>query len=147
MENVLIVIHLLVVIALVCVVLLQRSEGGALGIGGGGGGFMSARGAADTLTRTTSILATAFFLTSLALGLISRYGENPTDILNRVPVQSQQNQKGQPTGGNGILDELGGAQDSGANSTAPSGDAQTTAPGTDTQPAPATGNTTQVPNN
>jgi preprotein translocase subunit SecG len=61
MQTVLIVIHLMIVVALVGVVLLQRSEGGALGMGGGGnGGFMSARGAADTLTRTTSILAAAF---------------------------------------------------------------------------------------
>ena len=53
MQTVLIVIHLMIVVALVGVVLLQRSEGGALGIGGGSGGMMSARGAADALTRTT----------------------------------------------------------------------------------------------
>lgn len=111
METVLIVIHLMVVVALVAVVLLQRSEGGALGIGGGGGGggFMSARGAADTLTRTTSILAAAFFVTSISLGLIGRYGENPTDILDRVPVEAQQEQGGEGAGSGGILDQLGGA--------------------------------------
>ena len=55
MQTVLIVIHLMIVLALVGVVLLQRSEGGGLGIGGGSG-FMTARGAANALTRSTSIL-------------------------------------------------------------------------------------------
>jgi len=114
MQTVLIVIHLMIVVALVGVVLLQRSEGGALGMGGGGsGGFMSARGAADTLTRTTSILAAGFFITSIALGVLARYGESPTDILDRVPATVQ----GQPDGSNttevpsqgGVLDMLGGS--------------------------------------
>ncbi|QKV18120.1 preprotein translocase subunit SecG [Oricola thermophila] len=109
METVLIVIHLMIVIALVGVVLLQRSEGGALGMGGGGtGGFMSARGAADALTRTTGILAAAFFATSIGLGLIARYGESPTDILDRVPAQVQQDgETGEPASGSGVLDLLG----------------------------------------
>ena len=100
MEQVLIVIHLMVVIALVVVVLLQRSEGGALGMGGGGGGggFMSARGAANALTRTTSILAAAFFATSIGLGIYAKVRENPADILNRVPTQGE-------SGGN-ILDAI-----------------------------------------
>ena len=92
METVLIVIHLMVVVALVIVVLLQRSEGGALGMGGGGGGgggFMSARGAANALTRTTAILAAAFFATSIGLGIYAKVRENPADILNQVPTQSQ----------------------------------------------------------
>ena len=89
METVLIVIHLIVVLALVGVVLLQRSEGGGLGIGGGSG-FMTARGAANALTRTTAILATAFFVTSLALSILARYGERPADILDRVPAQGEQ---------------------------------------------------------
>ena len=82
MQTILIVIHLMVVLALVGVVLLQRSEGGGLGIGGGSG-FMTARGAANALTRTTGILAMAFFATSLALSILARYGERPTDILDR----------------------------------------------------------------
>ena len=60
METIVIVIHLMIVLALVGVVLLQRSEGGGLGIGGGSG-FMTARGAANALTRATAILAAAFF--------------------------------------------------------------------------------------
>ncbi|MEM8542277.1 MAG: preprotein translocase subunit SecG [Pseudomonadota bacterium] len=111
MENVLIVIHLLVVIALVVVVLLQRSEGGGLGIGGGGGGgMMSARGAADTLTRTTAILAACFFATSVALGLVARYGDDPATILDRIGTDpAAQTQDGVPTQG-GVLDLLGGPE-------------------------------------
>ena len=102
MQTVLIVIHLMIVLALVGVVLIQRSEGGGLGIGGGSG-FMSARGAANALTRTTAILAAAFFITSLALGILARYGDSPTDILDRIPIQSDGS-------GSGVLDQLGGSQ-------------------------------------
>lgn len=100
METVLIVIHLMIVIALVGVVLLQRSEGGGLGIGGGSG-FMTARGAANALTRSTAILAAAFFTTSLILSVIARYGEKPADILDLVPATQGQ--------GTGVLDAIGGA--------------------------------------
>ena len=108
METVLIVIHLMIVIALVGVVLMQRSEGGGLGIGGGGGNFMSARGAANALTRATAILATIFFVTSLGLSIIARYSEDATDILDRVPTT--QGESG------GVLDAIGGAvgEESGA---------------------------------
>ncbi len=111
MQTVVIVIHLLIVLALVGVVLMQRSEGGGLGIGGGSG-FMTARGAANALTRATAILAAGFFITSLALGIMARYGENPTDILNRIPQTTATQPAGQqgqqpPTSG-GILNQLGG---------------------------------------
>ncbi|NKB94702.1 preprotein translocase subunit SecG [Ochrobactrum intermedium] len=107
MQTVLIVIHLLIVLALVGVVLIQRSEGGGLGIGGGSG-FMTARGAANALTRTTAILAIGFFATSLILGIMARYGEKPTDILNRIPAAT--GSQTTPAGGNGggILNQLGG---------------------------------------
>ncbi|MFI0849611.1 preprotein translocase subunit SecG, partial [Mesorhizobium sp. IMUNJ 23232] len=100
METVVIVIHLMIVLALVGVVLLQRSEGGGLGIGGGSG-FMTARGAANALTRATAILAAAFFATSLVLSLIARYGDRPIDILDRVPATQGE--------GGGVLDQLGGS--------------------------------------
>jgi len=103
MQNILIVIHLMVVLALVGVVLLQRSEGGGLGIGGGSG-FMTARGAANALTRATAMLAVAFFATSLALSILARYSEQPMDILDRVPGAQQE----LPGGGSGVLDQLGG---------------------------------------
>jgi preprotein translocase subunit SecG len=87
MQYVLIVIHLFVAVALIIVILLQRSEGGALGIGGSGsglGGLFSPRGAASTLTRTTAILGILFFTTSLALTLLSLGGERPASILERT---------------------------------------------------------------
>ena len=87
METVIIVIHLMVVIALVAVVLVQRSEGGGLGIGGGSG-FMSARGAANALTRTTAILAAIFFATSLGLTIMARYQGSIVDILDRPASSS-----------------------------------------------------------
>ena len=65
MQSVLIVIHILIVVALIAVVLLQRSEGGALGTGGGTGSFMTGRGQANALSRATAILGALFFATAL----------------------------------------------------------------------------------
>lgn len=107
MQTLAIVIHLLIVVGLIGVVLLQRSEGGGLGIGGGSG-FMTARGAANALTRTTAILAAAFFVTSLALSLLARYGEQRIDILDRVE-QPAPGVPGAPPSGGGVLDQLGGS--------------------------------------
>jgi len=133
MQTVLIVIHLMIVLALVGVVLIQRSEGGGLGIGGGSG-FMSARGTANALTRTTAILATLFFITSLGLGILTRYQGNPTDILNRIPATSG--------AGNGILDSLGGGAakppaNQPASNGVPNGGAAAPAPAAPAAPAPA----------
>ena len=114
MQTVLIVIHLMVVLALAGVILLQRSEGGGLGIGGGSG-FMSARGAANALTRTTGILAVAFFATSLTLAIMARYGEQPIDILDRVPQAGQS----VPGSSGGVVDQLGGGDATPAEPVAP----------------------------
>lgn len=76
MITVLLVIHLMIASALVGIVLMQRSEGGALGMGGGG--FMSGRGQANFLTRTTSYLAIAFFATSLGLTLLANRSSGPS---------------------------------------------------------------------
>jgi preprotein translocase subunit SecG len=130
MQTVLIVIHLMIVLALVAVVLLQRSEGGGLGIGGGSG-FMSARGAANALTRSTAILAALFFATSLLLSILARYGEKPTDVLDLVPGTTQ-------TDGKGVLDQLGGAATKPADATTPA----TTTPA---EPAAPATDSTQVP--
>ncbi len=86
METVIITIHLMIVLAMIGAVLLQRSEGGALGIGGGG--FMTGRGAGDVLTRTTAILAAGFFATSIGLTLIaSQTGSGPGAILEGLETQ------------------------------------------------------------
>ena len=90
MQTLLLVAELLIAIALIFFILLQRSEGGALGIGGGSsmGGLFTARGAADTLTRTTSILAVLFFATCIALNLLALHGRNETSILDSAPAGS-----------------------------------------------------------
>src|SRR4029079_18864045 len=80
MQHVIIVIHLMLVLALIGVVLLQRSEGGGLG-NRSSGGFMTSRGTADVLTRATAILAGLFFLTSLLLSILAGINRKPTSIL------------------------------------------------------------------
>jgi preprotein translocase subunit SecG len=92
MQTVLIVIHLLIVIFLVGFVLLQRSEGGGLGLGGGSSGvsgFMTGRGQANVLTRTTMYLAIGFFLTSMVLAWLAGSTRKPTSIFDSSgPSQS-----------------------------------------------------------
>jgi preprotein translocase subunit SecG len=89
MITVVIVIHLIIAVALIGTVLLQKSEGGALGVGGGGmSGFMSGRSTANLLTRTTAVLAAAFFATSIALALLAGSQRAPHTIIDQgaVPV-------------------------------------------------------------
>jgi preprotein translocase subunit SecG len=81
MITVLLILHLMIAAALVGVVLLQRSEGGALGIGGGGG-FMTGRGAANFLTRVTAGLAAAFFGTSMLLTLLAAHSERAPSVFD-----------------------------------------------------------------
>lgn len=102
MQTVLLVIQIMISLALIGLVLIQRSEGGGLGIGGGSG-FMSARGTANALTRTTAILAALFFVLTLGQGVLARYQGQPTDILDKIPLTQSGSQ-------NGILDSLGGAK-------------------------------------
>ncbi|MEM1380828.1 MAG: preprotein translocase subunit SecG [Pseudomonadota bacterium] len=89
MNAVVLTIHSMIVLALVGVVLLQRSEGGAAGMlgGGGGGGLMSGRGAATALTRSTTILAGLFFTSSLTLALIADRGDSDADFL---PIDTEE---------------------------------------------------------
>ena len=89
MERILLVIHLMVAAALVGVVLMQKSEGGALGIGGGGmSNFMTGRGTANVLTRATAILAACFMLTSLLLVVLPQLGGHRPSILpQNLPMQ------------------------------------------------------------
>jgi preprotein translocase subunit SecG len=87
MATVLLIIHIMIALAMIGLVLLQRSEGGALGIGGGGGGgFMTGRGAANFLTRATAGLAAAFFTTSLVLSLIASQPSRDRSILDQGPA-------------------------------------------------------------
>src|SRR6187549_126189 len=106
MQTVVIVIHLMIVAVLIGAVLLQKSEGGGLGVGGGAG-FMSSRGTANLLTRTTGVLAVGFFLTSLFLSWLATYERKPTSILpgNTAPVSQSGSPLAPPTSG-GLLDTL-----------------------------------------
>ena len=84
MSTILLILHLLISIALVGVILLQRSEGGALGIGGGGfGGLMTGRSSANLLTRTTAVLAASFIATSLLLAILATHRSEPRSILDQ----------------------------------------------------------------
>jgi preprotein translocase subunit SecG len=86
MTTVLLTIHFLISVALVATVLLQRSEGGALGMGGGPGSMMSGRGAADVLTRSTSILGALFFTSSVLLTVIPNIGQSSDSVVIGTPV-------------------------------------------------------------
>jgi preprotein translocase subunit SecG len=88
MITVILLIHVMIAVALVGVVLLQRSEGGALGIGGGGGGgFMTGRSAGNALTKTTAILAACFFATSLGLSILASHNRASTPSI--LPAGSE----------------------------------------------------------
>ncbi len=103
MVVVLIVIHLILVLALIGVVLLQKSEGG--GLVSSTSGFLTGRGTANVLTRTTAVLATGFFLTSLALSWFAGFDRKPASIL--PAGANQETPAGQPpSGGGGVLDLL-----------------------------------------
>src|SRR4029078_11368561 len=86
MQHVIVVIHLMVVGAMIGVVLLQKSEGGGLGIGSTGG-FLSSRGTSNVLTRTKGILAGVFFATSLVLSILAGWGRKPASIIQGAPAQ------------------------------------------------------------
>jgi preprotein translocase subunit SecG len=111
MQTFLIVIHLMLVLAMVGVVLLQKSEGGGLGIGSTGG-FLTSRGTANVLTRTTALLAAGFFATSLVLSIIAGVNRHPTTIIQPAssgapPAPGQTGTPPAPAGNNGgLLDTL-----------------------------------------
>jgi preprotein translocase subunit SecG len=88
--NILLVVNVFVCVALIAVVLIQRSEGGALGMGGGGGpsGFLTTRGAGDLLTRLTWILAGVFFVISVAQTLLIGHAKGSGSLVDRLNVQS-----------------------------------------------------------
>jgi preprotein translocase subunit SecG len=114
----------MIVAVMIGAVLLQKSEGGGLGMGGGAG-FMSSRGTANLLTRTTAVLAVGFFLTSLFLSWSAGYERKPSSIIGNTP-SSQSQPSGPatpvspPTSG-GILDSLKKADEQQQSQPAPSG--------------------------
>ena len=105
MQTVIIVIHLMVVAAMIGVVLLQKSEGGGLGIGSTGG-FLSSRGTANVLTRTTAALAAIFFTTSLLLSILAGWDRKPSSIIQNTGAPTQQTPSGPSEQGGGVLDTL-----------------------------------------
>jgi preprotein translocase subunit SecG len=141
MLSVVVAIHLMLVLAMIGVVLLQKSEGG--GLVSSTSGFMTGRGTANVLTRTTALLAGGFFITSLVLSLLASHSRAPVSLINSggAPAPAQQAPApGGPappmaplnSGGNGLLNELGG--------NAPGGNAPAPA-----APAPAPAQGPQVP--
>jgi len=156
MANVLIVAYLLIVLALIAVILLQRSEGGGLGMGGNAGGLMTVRGSANLLTRTTAILAALFFATAIGLTVLTGIdrpaqsilqgagaaggGEAPTSVLDALnQLQGDTPADAAPAAGTGApaADPALAVPAAPAPETAPStgGEAQ---PGTTTPPAAPT---------
>ena len=113
MQTVIILIHLMIVLAMVGLVLLQKSEGGGLGMGSAGAGFMSSRGSTNVLTRATAILAALFFATSLLLSIIAGIERKPRSMLNggTPSAPAAPSAPGTPLGGagGGVLDQLRGA--------------------------------------
>ncbi len=113
MVTVILTVHVLIVLGLIGIVLLQRSEGGALGIGGGGGGgggFMTSRGAANALTRTTSVLAAMFFATSISLAIFADRGESDVDIIEEITGE-EVGDPGAPVTTDDLSDFLGSEED------------------------------------
>lgn len=133
MQTVLLVVHLFACIALVIAVMLQRSEGGALGMGGGGtGGLISGRGAANVLVRTTMVLAAIFFATSITMTRLNAESERQPSALERQ-IQQQS------------TDPLAGSRDPLAPTPAPSTPSPTPTPPTPDPLAPANPSTTTAP--
>ena len=105
MSDVILVIHVLIALSLIGVVLLQRSEGGGLGIGGGGGGgggggmsgFLTGRGTANILTKTTAVLAAAFMATSITLSILAGAGRESRSIIDELPATAPSGESSAPS--------------------------------------------------
>lgn len=142
MATIILIIHLMLAVALVATVLLQRSEGGALGIGGGGDGFMSGRGAGNALTRATAILAALFMTTSLALGIIATHGGSADSVLDSVTLPGETEDAGDvavpaPIGSDFSMPEVPPAGEADAIPPTAPAEAPSGSESTDTAPEPA----------
>ena len=84
MENIVLTLNIILAILLVVVVLLQKSDGGALGIGASQASFISSRSAGNFLTKTTAIIATLFIITSVSLTIISNEGKSSSSVLEKI---------------------------------------------------------------
>jgi preprotein translocase subunit SecG len=140
MHAVLVVIHLFVAIGLISMILLQRSEGGALGMGGGPGGLMSGRAAGNVLTRATTILAFVFFVTSVALTIFANVNAGGPSLLDRAadaPITAPLGSPADVLGAGQLGGDLLGEQPAGE--PAPTGEApaETTAAPAQAPAAPA----------
>ena len=139
MQTVIIVIHLMVVLAMTGVVLLQRSEGGGLGMGNTGG-FLTSRGSANVLTRTTATLAAVFFATSLVLSILAGWDRKPHSILEgTTPAGAPAGRLPEPLGGGGrgVLDTLRQQGQPAGQQGQPSAPGAPAAPAAPATPAPA----------
>lgn len=135
MEAVLITVYLIIVIALIAVILLQRSEGGGLGMGtAGSNGLVTVRGSANLLTRTTAILAALFFATAIGLTILSEIDRGTRSILERA-ADSVGEGAGTPTT---VLDALNALQSDDSLAVPPA----TTPPPAETTTTPAETTTT-----
>jgi preprotein translocase subunit SecG len=158
MLSVVIAIHLMLVLALIGVVLLQKSEGG--GFVSSASGFMTGRGTANVLTRATALLALGFFITSLALSLLAAHSREPVSLIPGSTPTQQAPAPGSPppitplnSGRNGLLNQLGTPKAPNtptANAPAPAGSSapaspSPTAPSSGAAPASSTPAGPQVP--
>jgi preprotein translocase subunit SecG len=96
MITLILTIHIILACCIICAVLLQKSEGGGLGIGGSGGGFMTARGTANFMTKLTAFLGACFFLTSILLALLST-SNNSSSIVKEVEKSIEKNEPLKPS--------------------------------------------------
>lgn len=96
MQNVVLIVHLILALCLIGVVLLQRSEGGGLGMGGGGGGVVSSRGAATALGKLTWAFAIAFIGTSITLTIFAAQNSADTSVLDRLGIEAPARSQPEP---------------------------------------------------
>ena len=89
MENIILIVNVVLAIVLVGVILLQKSEGGALGLGASQESFISSRSAGSFLTKTTTIIATLFIITSISLTIISREGVSSSSVLEKIEEEKE----------------------------------------------------------
>ena len=89
MENIILVLNIILAVLLVVIILLQKSEGGALGLGVSQDSFVSSRSASSFLTRATAIIATLFIITSISLTIMSKKHFSSTSVLEKTEEEKE----------------------------------------------------------